>query len=228
MGVGSLPRGHAGAARYDAPHGLLPLAFVIVVPTIVLGAVVLQPWIPPDVLLRDPLAVGVATGECCPPYYGAISNLGVLIWAAAASVGLFTALVLGSLGRWSALSFPLASGLLTGLLTLDDLYMLHDRVLPYLGVPEHVVYGVYGLLALAYLLRFHGELRAGSLPILLIAVAAFAASVLLDQLPQVSDTHHVLIEDGAKFAGIVAWAVYQIEVMLRLLSRVRWSGALTR
>ena len=71
---------------------------VAVVPALLVClAVALQPWINPDDLFRDPLAVAydaAAKGECCHAYYGMLSLLSGLLWCAGASISLFAATVL--------------------------------------------------------------------------------------------------------------------------------------
>ena len=71
-----------------------PTASVIIPllpPALLIVAVIAQPWIAPGDLLRDPIAVAeLRKDECCSFYYGAVSNLGVLIWAVAAAVSLFS------------------------------------------------------------------------------------------------------------------------------------------
>ena len=62
-------------------------------PGILLLAVVgLQSRVPIPVLMKDPLAVVPLTQTCCHFYYGFISNLGVMLWTAAAAVCLVASL----------------------------------------------------------------------------------------------------------------------------------------
>lgn len=84
-------------------------------------------------LFNDP-----ATHSGTHPLVGALSNLGVLLWWTSASIWLFTAALLrGREDRRFACQFALVSGMLTAYLGLDDLYLLHDELLPdYLGAPQ--------------------------------------------------------------------------------------------
>lgn len=163
--------------------------------------------VPPYLLTRDPAAIHGAS-----EFLGALSNLGVLLWAAAASVMLFTAGLLGPQARaGEARAFLAQSGVFTAWLLLDDLFMLHERSLPdRLGAPQSLVLAVYAAIAILLLAR-HRELiaRTDSRPLAL-AFGFFAGSAMLDQGP--GDWHEwtslVLVEDGAKLLGILSWLVY--------------------
>ena len=110
---------------------------ILALPLVFMAAVVLQPWIDPADLLRDPLAVAeLKPAECCKVYYGAVSNLGVLLWTAGAAIALFGAGLALALGRPAGeAGLLLAAGMLTGFLAIDDLFLVHENVLPAFGVP---------------------------------------------------------------------------------------------
>lgn len=172
----------------------------------VLGGVVLLAvgyGIPVEMLTIDP-----TTAARAPFYTGAVSNLGVLAWAAAATVSLFTFVLLRAWGsRSHEVRFFLASGALTAWLALDDLFRIHDTVLPRrVGVPKPVVLAAYALLTLLWLVRFRGVIQASPYSILALACGWFGLSVGLDVL--VRDESLLLLEDGAKLFGIVTWLAY--------------------
>ena len=149
-------------------------------------------------VMRDPVAV--LRGNS---YVGCISNLGILVWAYAASVFFFTS------AQPQARSFSVflfCSGLLTVLLLLDDLFLLHESLLLLVfRIPEKITYGVYGVLTFVYLTVFRGIILKNHLPVLLSAFFFFAVSILLDSF--VYDAP-VMLEDGAKLLGIAGWAFY--------------------
>ena len=161
-------------------------------------------------LLRDP------AGQMGDPFLGAISQMGVLGWAAAASVCIFTRAALRYDSSEAEPSrFLLGMGVLTGVLCLDDLYLIHERIGPqYLGLPEEVLFGAYGLGAAALLLRFRRTLWHTDVYLLSAAFLAFAVSIVVDVTEFVllfaTITEQVLIEDGAKLIGIFLWAAYLI------------------
>lgn len=171
---------------------------------------------PVGTLTRDPAAL---TGA--PPYAGLLSHLGVLLWCAAATVCFLAGALVR---RVRALLFGF--GALTAALLLDDLFLLHEAVLPALTAwPEVVFVAVYGA-ATAVLLTCHRRaLRRTDWPLLAGALAALAFAAVADVLPEllagdrtVEDVPpaivdaYLLLEDGAKFAGIVLWLAYFVGV----------------
>jgi hypothetical protein len=76
-----------------------------------------------------------------------------------------------------------------------------------LGIPEKVIYGSYALFIPYFLIRFYKFILETSFFLLGIAFFFFAFSVISDLLePQFID--HYLVEDGAKFIGIICWLIY--------------------
>ncbi len=172
--------------------------------------------IPPPKFTLDP-AVLAGTH----PLLGVVSNIGVLLWAAAAAVSLFTATLLHRPGEErQRRAFLLAAGLLTAWLLLDDFFLLHEWLFPsVLGVPQTLVLATYAGLAALFLLRFAALiLRTDYLPLAL-AAAFFAASIAIDQLPHAwfAWNYLYLIEDGCKLLGIVGWLGYFANACARFL-----------
>lgn len=173
----------------------------------------LQDRVPVGALLRDPNAVmGLSF------YYGALSHLGVLLWWAAAVVGVFSAFVLRAVfrlkGAEAAPKLLLWMGVLTALLALDDLFMLHEEALPlYLGIPEWSVFAFHGLFAAGILLAFRRVVLRSDFLLLGLALGFFALSILVDLgmlrflfgIPLELD---LLLEDAAKLLGIASWLSY--------------------
>jgi hypothetical protein len=160
-------------------------------------------------LVRDPAAVSRSA-----PWYGVVSNIGVLLWCAAAAICLFSALLLRNdpERRRSAL-FLLSAGLITSVLLVDDLFMVHEWLLPKLGISEYVMYGLYALLGFAFVGCFARDLGSAQLPVLLLACTCFAISIGIDVFIDTaeeasSEGLSILAEDGIKFLGIVAWLYY--------------------
>lgn len=175
-------------------------------------------------LSRDP-----ATALGGPFVTGYLSYLGACLWCAAATVGLFSALLAGGsrsggAGRDGAgAAFFLATGLLSGLMLADDLFMVHDGLVPHLlGDVERWNLALYALLAGAYLVAFARLIRRTCLPLLAAAGCAFAGSVLVDAaLIPIAESRRHLAEDGFKLVGIVNWAAW---VTMACLQRLRHSG----
>lgn len=178
-------------------------------PLVLMLGVAFQPWVPPGDLLRDPLAVAEMTDNCCKVYFGAVSNLGIVLWMAGASVCLFAAAVIVTADRSDVMArFLLAGGLLTGFLGFDDLFLIHENVLPAFGVPEIVTYGAYGLLGLGYLVFFRRQVFANRFAMFGAAGALLAVSVTIDWVIHSDAAWRILLEDGAKITGIAGWTAF--------------------
>ncbi len=212
-----------GRRRSDpARQNLAPqwLVFAIVlVPALFMAAVGAQPWIDPADLLRDPIAVAELKGtQCCKIYYGAVSNLGVMIWTSGAAVCLFAAAVLAARpdGMRRAV-FPFLAGVLTGVLALDDLFMLHDHALPHFGVPQPAVYATYAAMGLAYLLVCWRTILQSHYGLFVVAAGLLAASAGIDWLIHNDELWRLMVEDGAKWVGLCAWVGFHVVACWALL-----------
>lgn len=185
----------------------------------VVGAVLLvlllaiQTRIPLSDLTRDPLAI---MGKKSAPHLGFLSNLGVLLWCMSASVCAFTGLrlVIGAGDRRAGV-FLLAAAGFTAMLMLDDLFMVHENLTLRIPQGDIALFTLYGLLALAYILAFRRVLRRFGVLAPLLAVALLGVSVAADlgELTAVVPGNWPwVVEDGAKFVGIVIWATFHLRV----------------
>jgi hypothetical protein len=159
--------------------------------------------IPIDSFTRDPISVlgGAA-------YVGFISNIGILFWAFTAAICLFASIVRNQDTDQATSQFLLCSGLLTLWLLLDDMFMLHDSILPYhLMIPGKLIYLGYITIAFAYLVKFKTQILRYEYVILFKAFCFFAVSVLADLLLE-QHGFVLLIEDGFKLFGIVTWFIF--------------------
>ena len=194
------------------------IGVILLISAVLLGSVLfLHLWkgIPLAKLTRDPLAVGQM-----PVYIGFLSQIGVFFWAAAIAICLFSSALLAQLAvRRHLKRFLFISALLTSLLALDEVFMLHETVLPYFGIPEIVVLGSYALFFLLYFLKFYRLILRTEYLLLLTALSFFALSILLDQWQVANANLHYLLEDGTKLVGIVSWLGYFFHVGLHALHR---------
>jgi hypothetical protein len=149
-----------------------------------------------------------------PFYTGILANLGILLWAATASICLFTALFLPQLVGKAWRDFFLVSGLLTLLLLFDDLLRIHDEILPvYLGIKGDILGIGYVFLITLYLLRYRTLIIQYPYTFLILALGLFGLSVALDVAP-VALKHRfavadlLLFEDSPKLLGIANWLAY--------------------
>ncbi|GAA0870096.1 hypothetical protein GCM10009116_19320 [Brevundimonas basaltis] len=186
--------------------------------TLFVLVVALQPWAEPHLMFMDMIAAAEASGYCCRGYYGAVSQLGVMAWFLTAGVLLLAALcVATSGGRCGLLAF---AAVFSTLLGADDGLLLHESMLPGIGVPQFVVVGIYGLIALAYawLQRHRMMMLDGAF--LLLAFTLFALSLGIDQVLHTTDGHVVAVEDGLKFVGIVSWLAFHLDWAWRTVSGI--------
>lgn len=140
------------------------------------------------------------------PFEGILSNIGILLWCTTAAICIFSFIISNSRSR--ATYFLLWSGIITTILLIDDLFQLHEAILPwYFKISESAVYGGYILLITGYLIWFWREIIQTDYNYLAIACIFLGFSVAGDMvLPQEGIAY--LVEDGFKIFGIVSWFFY--------------------
>lgn len=173
--------------------------------------------------MRDTTAVARA-----PFYIGAISNIGVLLWCATASMCFLTSSVLhrASTGTKEQLFF-LWAALITAVLMIDDLFLVHETVAPrFLAVSSDSVFVIYGILTSAFLLYYRRLILQTDYILLLLGILFLAGSVAFDML---SDNNFIpslkstgmqnYLEDSSKLLGIAGWFSYFGRECFKKLSR---------
>ena len=164
-------------------------------------------------LTRDPPAA-VLDGECSTEcvYAGLLSNLGVLVLVTAAvSAGLVAyALPRGRAPHRAPLAWGCA---MLALLVVDDLFGLHDHLAPtYLPQGEKLVQLGDGIAALAWVVAFRRLVVESGLGLL---VAGTAVAYVVSSTTDALGTGGHLLEDGAKFVGIVSLAAFFVTLAVR-------------
>ncbi len=154
-------------------------------------------------LLLAPVTVGRL-----PWYTGLIGSLGVLAWAVGATAAMAGSTVAYLGERPTAGRFLNHFGLYSYALGLDDLFELHASLLPAaLGMPKPVVL-IIVLSGLPLLLGAHrAEVRRTRTVVLGCAGGALGVAIVVDMAASGS-SRALLIEEGAQFLGVVAWAVW--------------------
>jgi hypothetical protein len=183
----------------------------------------MQSSIPTSMLFRDPAAIAEL-----PAYAGALSHLGVLLWCAAATVCLFTYLIFPvAVRRTSTGGFILWSGILTALLTVDDLFQVHEVASGILQIPDFLIVGVYGVIALAIFFVHRRELVRTNLVLFSTAMLCLGTSVVVDAFDpkHLFGTRYHLVEDGPKLLGIAVWLGYFATLCLARLREAVQSTA---
>jgi hypothetical protein len=218
--------GAGGSARIPIPHRGRVLVALGAGCAVVLAGVGLAAGVsdhPLGFFLHEPATAAsddpCSGGDCS--YAGLLSNLGVLLLAAATVTSFLVAHLASPPGE-SALGSPFAwGGAVTGLLLLDEVFSIHDSGVPSIlsaTVPglapyaEELTFGLYAIPAVAFAVRFRGFLLRTDYPLLVAAVALLGASALVD--PYVEDS---LAEDGTKFVGLACWATYFVGTGLAYL-----------
>jgi len=194
------------------------IVLILAVSAIFIGTVlILHLWkgVRIDKLTRDPAAI-IGTR----PYIGFLSNIGIFFWSATATVCFFgAAFMTKRRDSLMVMRFLRASGLLTLFLGLDDAFLLHEDLLPgHVGIGEPFIYVGYAALGLFYLLRFYAVILDTEYLLLMLALfflgISVSSDVVLDQdIIHLPSRIAVLVEDGAKFVGIVSWLVYSARVV---------------
>ncbi|NLD72361.1 MAG: hypothetical protein GX649_06550 [Chloroflexi bacterium] len=157
--------------------------------------------VPISFLTRDPAAITDSLWSL-----GAQSTFGIILWAATTGILLLGGALLWPIAeRRRSTWFLWASGALSLLLTVDDAYLLHEDVLPSIGIPELGVYALYLLVAAVYAAVFYRELLASDYLLLVASGLAIAASLVIDMVFQ---NVSIFFEDGFKVYAAVFWLVF--------------------
>lgn len=172
------------------------------------GLIGFQTYVPVEYITRDPAAIA---GH--PIYYGAISNLGILLWSASVTACLLGSIIVKILKDCvEAASFFLAFGSLSFVLCMDDLFLLHEDLFPRrLNLPEEVTFLAYAIAVSAVLFRFRKFLLKNQPALFGTALLLFAFSLssdLIFSLFELEGGAAYAIEDGFKLIAIFAWCSY--------------------
>ncbi len=192
---------------YDQLKSILPLLVGLYLPTFIILAIFAVTSALTDVSMskftRDPAAIMEIN-----PFFGIISNIGVLLWCASATICFFGAALLRGIDKKNFFFF-LVSGLITIVLLLDDLFLFHEMILPeYFHIPEKVTYAGYVTIILVYLVRFGKTIFETEFLLFFFALGFLGLSIVVDFLPSSWLPWHHLFEDGFKLFGIASWLGY--------------------
>ena len=141
---------------------------------------------------------------------GLISNLGYLLWIAAAAIALFTAYATPTYNQHKLKDLLLCGGWFSFILCIDDMFLLHDR---YIG--QTFLYVVYAIFAFLIVFKFRDQLLKNGGEIFILAATLLAFSVLTDKFQRdIADIMPIkyetiqLFEEGVKFLGITTWLYF--------------------
>lgn len=171
---------------------------------VVLFAARMQTATPLRTLLLDPAHL---TGSKW--YTGALSNLGILAWTAGVVFACAGAWVSRRIGRSSAARFLAFGALATLILLLDDVFALHASPLKRaLGGSKNTAQVLIILPVVVWVLVFYEDIRRTRSALLFAAMSSLAGSVAIDVVVGLQGDTQLLVEDGLKFLGILAWSQY--------------------
>jgi hypothetical protein len=143
-----------------------------------------------------------------PFYVGFFSNVGIMIWSAALSICFYGAWRTDAKTDKRAQEFLIFSGLITMLMTFDDLFQLHELVFPkYLSISENMVYLTYLNIYMIYFIRFRRQLLNSDFIVLGIAFFLLGLSTIIDILPLPIEKD-TFLEDAIKLLGAITWLIY--------------------
>ena len=158
-------------------------------------------------ILRDTTAVAQV-----PPYVGALSNLGILMWCGAASACLLTYATLRKSSRQERVRrFFLWCGILSGVLMIDDAFLLHENIAKNINLPSVVTFAVYGISLIVIIASYWRFFVNSDFIVLFLGMGFFAASVLIDvghDLLSFRFYYSSFSEDVFKLLGIAGWLSY--------------------
>ncbi len=160
----------------------------------------------------------VASESDMPPWTGAISTFGLLVWASAAGACLVSAIAVERGGHREAARFLAATGLLISYLAIDDAFLLHEEIGPYyVGVPQPLFYVLLGMVAAAWAYRFRASIRASDPVLFGTAVAFLGLAVVAD----VGALLPIPAEDWLKCVGLGAFCAWAADACVRSIDALR-------
>ncbi|MFO7630716.1 MAG: hypothetical protein R6W06_14620 [Prochlorococcaceae cyanobacterium] len=99
-------------------------------------------------------------------------------------------------------------GFFTLFLAIDDIFLIHDYLFPYiLGIPEKPLFAAYAAFVAWLAYKHWSIIRGSKWPLLATSLIAFGISIFIDKLNYPSE-YRIFFEDSAKLIGIVLWMVY--------------------
>ena len=175
--------------------------------------------VPMHYLTRD-----IATLAGTHPFFGVMSNLGLMLWAAAAAVSLLTVLILLKSGDGVS-KFFLASGALSLWLLFDDAFLFHEELAPkYMGIVTEAVLAGLAVAVVAWLAAFRREILALGPFFLVLSLGMFAVSLGVDfaadffPAEETEESWRIFYEDAPKWLGIVFWLAFHVTASVNTLT----------
>ena len=182
------------------------LSYSIIAPIIIYSSIIflsIAIGIEPLLVIRDLAQIYEA-----PIGIGLITNLGVLMWAASASIALFSSLS-GLIAKREKSNFLFLGGILSGVLCLDDFLLLHDRY-----ISPNLLYATYSIIGIYILIKFRKLIIEIDFLAFISSVIFLGLSIIFDVFIQSIYPEGLfpenylnvnLLEECFKFIGIACW-----------------------
>ncbi len=139
-------------------------------------------------------------------YLGVVSQLGILTWAVAVSSSAWSSWIARVTKRRDAELFLRRAAMVTSILLVDDLFGIHSLIE---GPGKLVAEAVIVFPTAGWLIVHRRDIMRTRFQLLAAALLGLGGSVLVDGFFHPNSVEMSgLIEDGAKFLGILAWATY--------------------
>lgn len=189
--------------------------------------------IPISKFTRDPAAIAHIN-----PFFGMVSNIGILLWCAASSICFFSSTIIRKYNHKIDLykerelsNFLMIAGFITLIILLDDLFLFHELVFPiFLNIPGRVLFASYAMILSWYFFQFRKIIIKTEWIFLFVSLLFFGISITIDLLRDVLDISFYqehLFEDGFKLLGIFSWLSYFISVSFNVLLKNDQLGFVT-
>lgn len=162
---------------------------------------------------RDPIATftrDVFSTARIPVYTGWISNLGVFMWVAGATISLFAATILWRDAVRRRAAWLAIAGALTLMLAADDFLMVHEWLAwKILGISEAPVLAFYLLVFAFFGVVYRREFLETRPRLLWLTLLLLGSSLGMDVVePDEAEAWRYLTEEGLKLLGIASWCLY--------------------
>jgi len=158
-----------------------------------------------------------------------LSNIGILCWSVAATSAIGGAWVARQTGRPSASTFLLMGSVATLVLLFDDLLQIHATWLPKLGINKFTAQILIIMPTVIWLMVFFRDLIRTRWLLVIGSLGSFAVSLVIDSGLGLTGTASLMVEDGGKFLGVLAWALYFIltakDITASTIRAARWVPA---
>ena len=209
-------------SKYITPKAIIGWIYALAVLLLIMLAAASHGMdIPISRFVRDPMAI--KTGH---PLIGVLSNIGAILWSFAAAICWFTYLLLKKNHQpRSFTGFIFGGGVISSVLLVDDFFMLHEMLEKYLKINEIIPLLSYGFLLVFYLIKYWRIILTTDYIYLALTFFFLAITFLTDRLPYDLFSWLYMLEDGAKFLGIISWLGYQFSVCYKGLESTAAASA---